>query len=114
MHGADCVGLISGVGLELGYNWLIYDIPDRSRHAKGDKLLRGIEVMCGQPISEPDTADVLLFPTPGHKLAQHVALYTGRVVNTIIHSSSDTGRVDETDYTVWWQNRLIVAYRLPL
>jgi len=108
-HGADCIGWIVGVGLDLGYDWRSYDLPERTPQAQGWKLVEYIERLCPRTaLAEP--GDLLVFRVrvdPQH---------CGLVLNDhqIIHSSSAAGKVTVVDLDQRWREHIVASFILPL
>ncbi|MCO5157884.1 MAG: hypothetical protein M9945_14240 [Aquamicrobium sp.] len=112
-RGVDCVGLIIGVGAELGLQLIAPDFYAES--PSSNLVLR--------------YADQQLEPIPGKELAlgrvailwgfdrneaQHLAIvgeHAGR--QTMIHSFSKAGKVLEHSWDAFWMKRLVRVYEYP-
>ena len=104
-HGVDCVGLLVGVAMALGIRHC--DRKDYSRMPDGVSLEKELDAQLDQvPLDQVMPGDVLMFRMP--RLPRHVAIYAGE---TMIHSTSDAGRVVEVNLDAYWQRALKKAYR---
>ncbi len=108
-YGVDCIGLILAVGLELGYDWRKFDIPDRPGRPDGQSFVRQIEAVCGNPVERsPRVGDLLVFKI--YKEPQHCGLMTDI---GLLHADRQWGKVIETSLG-YWEKRLVAVYEIPL
>lgn len=113
----DCVGLIVGVGEDVGLS--LYTRLDYSDHPRAEKLLRET----GAVLEEQEGRDPKVQLVAGEVVAmcvgvasypQHLAIigeHNGRL--TLIHAFQKHGRVSEHGLTDWWRNRIVRVYRYP-
>lgn len=109
MIAVDCIGLVIGVGRDLGIFAEGFDYTDYSRLPHGGVLQREVERHCIPiPLSDKSPGCILLMKWKGEP--QHAAIYTGP---TIIHSASTFKKVVEHTYSGKWMERTVAAYQLP-
>ena len=111
----DCVGLIVGVGAEIGLDSL-YRRFDYSDHPKAEMLLRETgAVLQEQPDRlQPVAGEVVAITVRMVGEPQHLAIigeFDDRL--TLIHAFLKEERVVEHGLTDWWQRRIMRVYRYP-
>lgn len=103
--GVDCIGLIVGVGRELGLQ--IEDTTDYARYPDGKTL--GLELERQFIKTDvPRLGDILLFRVT--RLPQHVGICSPI---GLIHAHMGVGRVVETGISKSWRDRMLGAYKFP-
>lgn len=107
--GVDCIGLVVGVGRELGIWPREVDRLDYGPLPLNGLLLAGVREHCAEiQIAEATPGCILLMRW--HRETQHVAVLTGE---TIIHACVRRGKVVEQGFRGHWPRRTQHAFRLP-
>lgn len=105
--GVDCIGLVSGVAIELGITH--HDLKAYSRQPDGETLLREFaKCLLPIPIEEAKPGDVLVFKFGRHPT--HAGIKTD---HGLIHTYAMLGLVVEHNLDAPWQKRLCAAFRYP-
>ena len=106
--GADCLGLVVGVGRALGLSQA--DGTGYPRQPDGTALLAGLDAAYVRlPLGRQKPGDILVFRI--RREPQHLALLTAS--SGMIHVHAAVGRVVETRLDAGWVARLVAAYRYP-
>lgn len=113
MKGVDCVGLVLGVGQDLG---LQFTVPEHYAESPSSNLvLRHADqqlVSIHNKVLAPGRIAILWGFDRNE--AQHLAIvgeYAGRF--TMIHSFSKAGKVLEHSWDAFWEKRLVRVYEFP-
>lgn len=108
--GVDCVGLLVGVGRELGLQ--VHDYKGYSRRPDGvtlkRELAKSLDVVEGGANAEAVLGDVLVFWILRPDLPTHAAILTDK---GMIHTYADVGKVVEHWMDGTWRERLDSVYR---
>lgn len=116
--GCDCAGLVRGVGVACG----VVDLPDHvwaphanyARIPRPEIMERGMRAFLIEiPLDKVRVGDVIWMQWR-KDLPMHVgivAVHLGRV--TLIHSTSEVGKVVEHGLTAEWCTRVASAWRFP-
>jgi cell wall-associated NlpC family hydrolase len=104
--GLDCAGLVVHVASLIGVT--VRDERGYARQPSGARLESALD---SQPsifrvFGDPMGGDILVLRFD--KDPQHLAIFTG---DSIIHSTSQTGRVVEERFDSMWRLRLVMVYR---
>lgn len=112
-YGCDCIGLILGVGLELGVDWRSFDIPDRTERPNGNLMQAQIELVCGKPaFHPPQEGNLALFKI--YNQPQHCGIISDLGYSLgLIHADRSIGKVVECALSPMWESRLIAVYYIP-
>lgn len=110
--GADCVGLIRGIGEELGVldtdPGLWRQFAGYSRLPNPRRMRRAMEIYLDPwPWHPADRDGLILWLSWRLDLPMHLAICTGP---TIIHAYSDAGAVVEHGFTREWRDRVHSAW----
>jgi cell wall-associated NlpC family hydrolase len=109
-EGADCVGVLIGIGIELGLERPEFAIPS---HGTPQQLMQACSKYLGARKSpaEIKPGDVVLLLNPGQ--LKHVAIVVtlGDGLG-LVHSHSDYGRVITHRIDSVWRARIRVAYSI--
>lgn len=111
----DCVGLIVGVGEEIGLDGL-YPRFDYSDHPKAEMLIRETGAVLEEQVGrvQPVAGEVVAITVRMVGEPQHLAIVGedhGRL--TLIHAFLKEEKVVEQGLSKWWQARILRVYRYP-
>lgn len=105
--GIDCVGLIVGIGKELGL--INEDYKRYTKHPAKHILTDQLERSSLKPVDKPAIGDIIIFwISPKTRAPQHMGIKSER---GIIHVHAGVGRVVEHALDVRWRRRVCGAYR---
>lgn len=113
----DCVGLIVGVGGDIGLD--LYSRLDYSDHPRAEKLLKETgavleEQVDRDPMVQLVAGEVVAMCVGVASYPQHLAIigeHDGRP--TLIHAFNKNEKVVEHGLTNWWRKRIVRVYRYP-
>jgi cell wall-associated NlpC family hydrolase len=112
-YGIDCVGLPICILNSLGYFNPPYNFTKYARDPNPQILYGELKRLFKQvPIKQRREGDLLTFSLPFYPC--HIAIYTGREKNTIIHAYLARKRVVETNYGKYWQEKVHACFRIPI
>ena len=108
--GVDCIGLIVGVGKELGL--FDYDHTVYPRYSDGILLMKHMrKIFHHIPVDERQPGDVVIYwVNASTKHPQHVGIMTDK---GIIHTYDRVKRVVETHSHKHWDDRIVFAFQWP-
>jgi len=102
--GVDCAGLCVWVARELGLDH--YDVDGYGRIPAGGEFGAHLDAMLEQ-VPAPTPGGILFMTFGGEP--QHVAIYTD--CDTIIHATSELGKVVEHRLDDLWRSRVFCCYK---
>ncbi len=110
--GVDCLGLLIGVGAELGLPLAAHDDASYSHYPDTEKLRATLAGLMQEiPALEARIGDIALISIDNNP--QHLGIisdYAGGL--GIIHAYAPARAVVEHALDAWWQEKIIVAFRV--
>lgn len=109
----DCVGLLAGVGREIGFLSPDFKLENYSRIPRNDFMIQFLDRYLERVESEnksngePKIGDILAFRKMG--VNTHVGIYIGDGV--LIHADNDRGVIES--YLRDYAKMVVVVYRVP-
>lgn len=114
-HGTDCIGLIAGVGKELGMPEANRWVSDARRTSYGHQpdpvMLRAtvLEYLVPIPVTSVYLGDILMMKFEVEP--QHFAIVSCMDPYRIIHAYAQVRKVVENGVDRLWQSRIVAAYQ---
>ena len=112
--GVDCIGLVCGVGAELGVR---AEIPGNySQSPSGDLVISGCDKYLVKPEDQatPLPGQVMILWGFDRNTPQHFAILGGDPWKiTMVHAFSRRGAVIEDVYDHFWSKRFVALYEFP-
>lgn len=104
--GVDCIGLLIGVGKELGIP--LQDYQEYGRFPDGQHLANELARQTIKKNSQPTPGDIMLFRV--YKMPQHIAICTP---TGLIHAHQGVMKVVETSMPKYWDTHILGVFQLP-
>ena len=110
--GCDCIGFVTGVLENIGYDFSEHYISEYSQIPDGEKLKQKLDsVLKPKNISELNAGNIFLMSF--NFLPQHVGFISElNGLKYIIHSYKNAGKVVEHHLNDFWHSKIISLYNL--